>query len=288
VGIDRLRPLQPSGSNQRLVVASGVVAGLLIVGAMRWWDGANADGAPTSAAPAAAATARDAQTWARPGASVDEPAPAEPGVADSAAVEDSPDASFREYVAGKYRFLSQRSERLQAALLEREELLVALNTARQSADPAAKEAIPRRQAQLAELDRKIGTLLHPADLAAYDVLKDSDIEQFQLEDYAGGIRNVAPLNDADKQAILYTKLVHRQRFRRVLNDSGLMRGDLSAAERQVVFADVSRALKDSRDSYLQEVRQYLSNDEQFSLLSNYENSEFDAELAKLRGIAYGD
>ena len=48
---------------------------------------------------------------------------------------------------------------------------------------------------------------------------------------------------------------------------------------------MSRALRESRDSYLQEVRQYLYNDEQFALLSNYENSEYAAELEKLRGIA---
>ena len=46
--------------------------------------------------------------------------------------------------------------------------------------------------------------------------------------------------------------------------------------------------RESRDSYLQEVRQYLYNDEQFALLSNYENSEYAAELEKLRGIAEGE
>ncbi len=47
-------------------------------------------------------------------------------------------------------------------------------------------------------------------------------------------------------------------------------------------------MSESRDSYLQEVRQYLYNDEQFALLSNYENSEYAAELEKLRGIAKGE
>jgi hypothetical protein len=120
------------------------------------------------------------------------------------------------------------------------------------------------------------------------VLKDSDAEQFQLDDYAGGVSNVAPLSDADRKAVLYTKLMHRQRFRQVLADSRLMSGGLNPAERQYAFAEVSRALKESRDSYLQEVRQYLYNDEQFTLLNNYENTEYDAELEKLRGIANGE
>ena len=61
---------------------------------------------------------------------------------------------------------------------------------------------------------------------------------------------------------------------------------LTAAERKLAFAEVKRALETSRDSYLQEVRQYLYNDEQFALLRNYETTEFNDELEKLRRMAY--
>jgi len=44
-------------------------------------------------------------------------------------------------------------------------------------------------------------------------------------------------------------------------------------------------LKEYQQSYLQEVRQYLYDDEQYRLLSNYETSEYEAELARLRVIA---
>jgi len=197
------------------------------------------------------------------------------------------DTGFRDYVAGKYRFL-QSNPALGAALLERERIAVAINTARQSSDPAAKEAMSRQQAALEALDRKVGALLAPSDLAAFEVLKDSDVEQFQLEDFAGGVSGVAPLSEADKKAILYTKLAYRQRFRQVLADSRFMRDDPGAAERKLAFAEVSRALAASRDSYLQEVRQYLYDDEQFALLRNYETTEFNAELEKLRRMAYGE
>ena len=43
----------------------------------------------------------------------------------------------------------------------------------------------------------------------------------------------------------------------------------------------------ARESFLQEARQQLTDDEQFSLLANYENGEYRAELEKLRGIAAG-
>jgi len=209
---------------------------------------------------------------------------AEPASTGQAAVEVGADATFGAYVDGKYRFLEPSAE-LRAALLAREKIAVAINTAKQSNDSALKDEIPNQLAELAALDQKIGTLLRPGDLAAYEVLKDSDAEQFQLDDYAGGVNAVAPLSDADRKAILLTKLVHRQRFRQVLADSRLMTGELNATDRRYAFAEVSRALGESRDSYLREVRQYLYNDEQFTLLSNYENSEYAAELEKLRGIA---
>jgi hypothetical protein len=202
-------------------------------------------------------------------------------------VEVGAEATFGAYVDGKYRFL-ESSEKLRAALLAREKVAVAINTARQSNDATVKESIPRQLAELAALDQKVGTLLRPGDLATYEVLKDSDVEQWQLDDYAGGVSNVAPLSDDDRRAILYTKLMHRQRFRQVLADSGLMNGDLNATQRLYAFNEVSRALGESRDSYLGEVRQYLYNDEQFTLLSNYENTEYADELEKLRGIASVD
>jgi len=258
---------------------------LMFVGVL-WWAGRDAvDSPPADAAPGTlqpSSAPQSAGSQFTPG-SADKTRPP----ARQTTVEVGAEATFGAYVDGKYRFL-EPSEKLRAALLAREKVAVAINTARQSKDVTVKESIPHQLAELAALDQKVGTLLHPGDLAIYEVLKDSDVEQWQLDDYAGGVSNVAPLSDDDRRAILYTKLTHRQRFRQVLADSRLMSGDLNAAERQYAFNDVSRALGESRDSYLREVRQYLYNDEQFTLLSNYENTEYADELEKLRGIASGN
>jgi hypothetical protein len=210
-------------------------------------------------------------------------------------VENLSETSFQYYVSAKYRLLFKGSQltpsattTLSSTLLERERIAVAINTARQSSDRSAKEAIPRQQAELEAFDRKVGTLLPPGELAAFDVLKDSDVEQFQLDDFAGGASNVAPVSESDRKSILYTKLVYRQRFRQVLADSRFMQDDLDMTERRLAFAEVKRALEASRDSYLQEVRQYLYDDEQFALLRNYETTEFNDELEKLRRMADGE
>ena len=279
-----------------LISARGVVipAALVFVTVL-WWAGRGSSIAPAvpdtiaSTGTASVATLDSLGATGREHGSVEEMMPAE------SEAENPSETSFQDYVTGKYRFLFKGSglspeaiAALGKTLLERERIAVAINTTRQSSDPSAKEAIPRQEAELESLDRKVGTLLPPGDLAAFDVLKDSDVEQFQLDDFAGGASIVAPVSEADKKAILYTKLVYRQRFRQVLADSRFMRDDLGAAERQLAFADVRRALEASRDGYLQEVRQYLYNDEQFALLRNYERTEFNDELEKLRRMAYGE
>jgi hypothetical protein len=197
------------------------------------------------------------------------------------------DASFVSYVSRKYKYLTP-SPKLSAALMDRERLAVEINTAKQTADEALRQQLPRLEAELAEADRKVRESLAPGDVAGYEVLKDSDMDQFQFEDYVGGISNVVPLAAEKKQAILYAKLVNRQRFRQVLENSGLMRGDLTASQRQTAFNDVSRALRESRDGFLQEARQHIHDEEQFTLLTNYENSEYGGELDKLRRIADGE
>jgi hypothetical protein len=262
-----------------------LIPALLVFVGVVWWAGRNAAESPAADASPANAPSSQAPQSAWPqftNGSVDGAQPP----ASQAAIEVGAEASFGAYVDGKYRFL-EPSEKLRAALLAREKVAVGINTARQSNDASVKESIPQQISELAALDQKVGTLLRPGDLATYEVLKDSDVEQWQLDDYAGGVSNVAPLSDDDRRAILYTKLAHRQRFRQVLADSGLMGGGLNATERQYAFNEVSRALGESRDSYLKEVRQYLYNDEQFTLLSNYENTEYADELEKLRGIASG-
>jgi hypothetical protein len=270
-----------------------IAAGLITFVAIVWWATRGHEDAPrpTRAPPAAPA----------PGYAYEQhgslTTPAAAAAPQSASDEDTDvaEAGFADYVNGKYRFLF-RSKTIAAkdvaaierALLERERIATLIRTAKQSSDEKERESIPQRQKELDVLERKIAGMLPASEIAAFEMLKDSDIEQFQLEDYAGGISNVAPVDEDSKQSILYTKLQHRQRFRRVLDDSRLMSGELTRAERKAAFADVSRALEASHEGYLREVRQYLFNDEQFDLLSNYENTEYKEELEKLRGIANGD
>jgi hypothetical protein len=270
--------------NRNLLVIAALIAAAVV-----WWI--SRPGSGDAGLERETMTALEAASDAGWAERVSRPAPHAPGPARPTDPDSQESAQqFQQYVADKYAALFRDigpadGAALRATLLEREQLVVQINTAKQGDDAAAKEQLPSLLARKDEIDRKAGALLPAGELARFEALKDSDIERFQVDDYANGIANVAPLTEANKQAVLATKLAYRERFRRVLADSRLMSGELTAAERKLAYADVSRALKQSQDGYLQEVRQYLYDEEQFRLLSNYETTEYNAELAKLRGIA---
>lgn len=281
-----------------LGVRGMTIGAALTFGAVLWWATRGTEPAPEGSArlretPASHADAFTANAWVAT-AVRDDPAVALSSTENADDSLGASEASFQSYVNDKYRFLlrgaghsPRGSESLRAALFERERMLVAINTARQGNDEAERAALPGREQQLAALDQRISQSLPAGDIAAFDLLKDSHIEQFQIDDYAQGISNVAPLDEEAKRAILFSKLATRQRFRLVLEQSGLLRADLPEWQRRAALPDLTRALTESRDSFLQEARQRLTDDEQYSLLANYENGEYDAELEKLRRMAGG-
>jgi len=203
-----------------------------------------------------------------------------PQTASSAAV-DTEEATVAQYTAQKYRYLfddmhSPQLDRaqLQRVLLLREQL-------------AGRPDTADRDGALVEVDERLRAMLHPADFANYDALKESDLEQFELNDYAGGVSDVTPLTADERKSILRTKLAYKGRFQQLVRDSGLLRKDLSPAERDHAYRVTARALSDYMRDYLLEARQYLANEEQYALLSNYETTKFTAELARLRSPAEG-
>lgn len=286
-----------------LGVRGMAIGAALTFGAVLWWASRGtepvADGsARLREAPASHADASSANTWTAP-ADKDDPAAAPlPDEATADVFHDdsqlASDLGFDRYVSGKYRYLLESldrsprgSEPLRAALTERERVQVKVNTAKQSADEALRAALPDLVRELAAADARIAHLLPAADITAFNVLKDSQIEQFQLDDFAQGVSNVAPLGESERRALMFSKLTSRARFREVLEQSGLMRDDFTPAQRQAAMPAVSRALRESRDSFLLEARQHLGDEQRYELLANYENTEYTEELAKLERIAAG-
>jgi hypothetical protein len=183
-----------------------------------------------------------------------------------AAAEDRPDRAFQAQVEHKYRFLiadveQEHVEELRRRLLERESEIDIGSRAR--------------------VDAGIGKLL-PADrFAYYQSLKDSDLEQHRLDEYTGGIGNVAPLDERQERIVLDAKLRQKQRYAALMRDVGLDRDRLSNEERAYARARTAEALKQYMDDFLAEVAPSLT-PEQYTQLKNYETTEFARELSRLQ------
>jgi len=258
--------------------AASIAAGIVVFATV-YWASRPAQPAPTESSPLAASSQPSLEGAQRERSSTAPAGTTSALVSTQTPAVDPEESTIAQYTSEKYQLLlddlhhldAAQAGELRQALLERERLAGEPKTAEQ------KEA-------LARVEDQIRGMLNPADHATYQMLRESDLELYKLNEYAGGIANVAPLSAADRKSILRTKLAYKERFRQLLQDSDLKRSDLSAAEREHAYAMTSRALEDYKRSYLQEVRQYLSNDEQYALLSNYETTEFNAEVARLQSM----
>ncbi len=137
--------------------------------------------------------------------------------------------------------------------------------------------------QRAQVDGSINELLPARELAYYQALKDSDLEQHHLTEYTSGISNVAPLDDHQQRLVLEAKLRQKQRYATLIRDIGLDRDSLSPEERQYAHAHAEEALKKYLDDFLQDISPSLT-PEQYRLLQSYETTEFNRELARLQQL----
>jgi hypothetical protein len=196
------------------------------------------------------------------------------------------DATLLAHVEHKYRFLFADLSAsgldvtaLKQRLLNREAASLELKSLRNAGNVGAGESA--LEAQVARLDAEIASLLPTSASSSYAALKDSDSEQYHLGEYTGGLSNVAPLSDEQERTVLEARLRHKQRYETVLRDAGLDRNGLSTAEREYAHDIVARALKQYRDDFLMDVSASLSQ-EQLTLLSSYEATEFTSELERLQ------
>lgn len=241
------------------ILSAGVIC-IVAFGAATSWNRDDAGG--------------DVQSGAHPEAPRVERTPASISAKSIALVERQPPASmlgqhdgaFFAHVEYKYRYLladmeSARIDDLKRRLLDREN----------EPDLARK----------ATHDERISEMLSPREREYFQALKDSDLEQRRVAEYVGGVGNVAPLDESQERQILDAKLRHKQRSAATLRDIGLERQMLSVVEREYAHARVAEALKAHLDDFLLEVSPSLTQ-EQYTLLRNYETTEFHRELEQLQ------
>ncbi len=185
------------------------------------------------------------------------------------------DREFLSWVEWKYRYLLADAQLSGCARERLERLLAARERAARDVESGDSRA------ELDDIDRLVGTSIPAADRAQYEALRDSDAEQRRLADYVEGIRNLAPLGDEQERAVLRAKLERKREFESEIREAGLERARLSDGERMRALAIVQQALDRYRDEFLDDASQFLD-EEQLSLLRNYERTEFQRESERLQ------
>jgi hypothetical protein len=203
--------------------------------------------------------------------------------------------SLEDIIARKYHFLLRYFnvdpvvlEELKALLREREEIALMIKDGQEFAEETGltREQIWDLESQLSEIDYEIEQLLGQEYTQRYTMLKDSDDEQKQINQYTLGVNGIFPLDDNQQEAVLLSRLKHKQSFEKKLNALGIdMDYPLTMEQRDTLKADIEMAAMRYKHGFLMEIRNNLSHDnfpmDQYTLLENHTNTEFQEIIREL-------
>lgn len=175
---------------------------------------------------------------------------------------------------GSLSLSNQDQQKLRDLLLERERILGTSNVGYFTSDAELKASIAKQQQMVAEVDHKIAQLLKPEEVKKYELLKDSAYEQYQMNSFYNKLGNQNNLSEATKNNLLLTKLEQKQEFSRLMQNNADTIATATPEERQFLAEKMHDALHDYKDNYLRVAKQNLS-EEQFSVLREYEQQQFD-------------
>jgi hypothetical protein len=205
------------------------------------------------------------------------------------------DESLEEIVSRKYRFLLLRLDlgpnkinELKVLLLQREELVLKIKDGKEFAEETGitQEEIWQMEYLLEDIDNRIEQMLELNNSERYAVLKNSDEEQKQINQYTLGVSGLFPLDIEQQEKVLFVRLKHKEAFEKKLKAYGIdMNYPLTKEQRKALLYDVKMAALRYKHGFLMEVRKELVHDsypfDQYTLLENYTNTEFKELLSDL-------
>ncbi|MGB3609574.1 MAG: hypothetical protein WA987_04280 [Cellvibrio sp.] len=171
-------------------------------------------------------------------------------------------------------------DKLRQLLIDRERVLGTSTVGYHSSQKEIEESIRQQQELIAEIDGRIADLLGPEDAQQYELLKDSSYEQYQMNSFYEQLGGRVDVSADNQRALLMTKLEHKQNFNRQLQEATAYLENASAEERSAAERKMQEALNQYKENYLREARSLLT-DEQFSVLSEYEQMQFEEMWSSL-------
>jgi len=206
------------------------------------------------------------------------------------------DESLGDIVARKYRFLFAKLdlspgqlEQLKLLLEQREALALKIKDAKEFGDDSGidKDSLWDIESELENVNTQIEELLDDETRQRFTALKDSDEEQKHFNQYTLGVNSLFPLDNVQQEAVLFTRLKHKQQFEEKLQSSGFDQDyPLSKEQSEKLLKDLEMAAMRYKHSFLQEIRRELDHSsypmDQYTLLENYTNTEFKELLSAYR------
>jgi len=171
-------------------------------------------------------------------------------------------------------------DKLRQLLIDRERVLGTSTVGYHSSQKEIEESIRQQQELIAEIDGRIADLLGPEDAQQYELLKDSSYEQYQMNSFYEQLGGRVDVSADNQRALLMTKLEHKQNFNRQLQEATAYLENASAEDRSAAERKMQEALNQYKENYLREARSLLT-DEQFSVLSEYEQMQFEEMWSSL-------
>ena len=207
------------------------------------------------------------------------------------------DESLEEIARRKYRFLLAKLElspaekqHLLQLLIQREGVALALRDAELFADELNLDPnkVSDLKWELNILDEQIADILDDSDNGErYALLKDSENEQQEFNQYTLGVTGLFPLEQPQQEAVLMSKLKHKQTFETALTEAGFnLEYPLSEAQQQSLLENLEQAAYRYKESFLDDVRPHLDHSnfpmDQYTMLENYTKTEFSQLVNNLR------
>jgi len=199
------------------------------------------------------------------------------------------DESLEDIARRKYRFLLAKldlspaeKEHLLQLLIQREGVSLALRDAELFSDELNLDPnkVTDLQWELNILDEQIADILDDSDNGErYALLKDSEHEQEEFNQYTLGVSGLFPLEQPQQETVLMSRLKHKQTFETAFFF-------LSKAQQQSLLENLEQAAYRYKESFLDDVRPHLDHSnfpmDQYTMLENYTKTEFNQLVNNLR------
>ncbi|MGD8911410.1 MAG: hypothetical protein PVJ68_01530 [Candidatus Thiodiazotropha sp.] len=201
-----------------------------------------------------------------------------------------------EIITKKYYFLlkylnldSEDFHQLRTLLEKREKLALKIRDGKEYFPESGitQEDIWKMEEQLADIDIQIEQLLDSENLDRYVLLKNSDIEQKQFNQYSLGVSGLFPLDVEQQESVLFARLRHKAIFDNTISTLDIEADyPLTKEQRDSLLKQIEMAAMRYKHGFLMEAHTLLDHDsfpmDQYTLLENYTNTEFTEMIDKLR------